>query len=635
MGVTFRSVVIGLLLIPVNTLWVVLAEFGWYSGFPTCLSLFFNAIFCMFLLVLGNLALERVRPAWALTGAELLVIYTMVCIASGLAGHDTLQLLIPTVTHLGRYGADTGRYAEIVPHVPEWLVVGDPVALQGAYVGQESIYAWENLGPWLGPLAWWLGFVVALCAVMWGLNLVFRKQWVEHEKLAYPIIQVPMLLATRPRDLFRSKVFWLGFGIAATISIVNGLQALFPLLPRIPIASVTDLRQFFPERPWSDMGNVIVSFYPFAIGMFFLMPVDLAFSCWFFFAFFKVERLLASHYGLQVIPGAPFVTEQMAGGFYAIALLALWVSRRQLKRQALMLAGRPPDDATPWERQEVRLAAALMAGGGAFLMCFCWRAGMTLWVAALFFVLFFLISIAITRMRVELGPPVHDLHSFGPNVQIVHALGMTEMRKANPSDLTMFGMLNFFNRVYRGHPMPHGMEALRIAHVLKMSELRYLLAMFLAIVFGTVAALWALLWMFYHYGAAAQMVAGDGFGWEIWNRVNNWFTAPQPHRLISTAMIGVGLLFSLGLAALRMHVAWWPLHPIGYALAGTWSMDRLWLCVFIAWACKWAVLRFGGVRAYQPAVPFFIGLIVGDFVLGAFWNLYGIVFEVHVYRFWF
>jgi len=34
-------------------------------------------------------------------------------------------------------------------------------------------------------------------------------------------------------------------------------------------------------------------------------------------------------------------------------------------------------------------------------------------------------------------------------------------------------------------------------------------------------------------------------------------------------------------------------------------------------------------------VPFFIGLILGDFIVGALWNLYGIVMEVQVYRFWF
>ncbi|HNR35110.1 MAG TPA: OPT/YSL family transporter, partial [Candidatus Hydrogenedentes bacterium] len=509
-------------------------------------------------------------------------------------------------------------------------------ALQGLYIGQESVYHWANFAPWIEPLAWWFGFVIALCAVMWGITLLFRKQWVEHEKLAYPILQVPYLLAVQPRTLFQNRIFWAGFGLAGSIGMINGLNRLFPLLPRIPIASIVDLRTFFPERPWSDMGEAIVSFYPFAIAMFFLMPVDLAFSCWFFFFFFKAERILVSHFGLQGIQGAPFLTEQMAGGFYAIAFIALWISRRHLKRVALILLGRcRDDDITDWDRHEARWAALLLAGGGSFLLFFCWRTGMTWWVTVLFFALYFLISLAITRMRAELGPPVHDLHSFGPNIQILNAMGMTNMRKENPADLVMFGMLNFFNRVYRGHPMPHGMEAFKLAHQLKMDNLRYLVAMLVAVVAGTMASMWAMMWMHYHYGGAAGMVAGDGFGWEIWSRVNMWFTAPQPHQLVSTMVIGLGALFSFLLAAMRMNFAWWPLHPMGFALAGTWSMDRLWVCVLIGWLLKVAVMRYGGVKAYRPAVPFFIGLILGDFIVGALWNLYGIVMEVQVYRFWF
>ena len=44
MGVTYRSVMIGLLLIPLNCFWVVLAEIMWYSGEPTTISLFYNEI---------------------------------------------------------------------------------------------------------------------------------------------------------------------------------------------------------------------------------------------------------------------------------------------------------------------------------------------------------------------------------------------------------------------------------------------------------------------------------------------------------------------------------------------------------------------------------------------------------------
>jgi hypothetical protein len=365
------------------------------------------------------------------------------------------------------------------------------------------------------------------------------------------------------------------------------------------------------------------------------MPTDLAFSCWFFFIFWKLQKVLASHIGMHGMPGFPFVEEQTAGGYYAIALMALWVTRQHLKRCALILVGRDVDGTTPWERQEVRLAAILMAGGMTYLVWFCLHAGMTLPIVLVLFGLYFLISIAVTRMRAELGPPAHDLHHAGPQLQIMKFMGMANMHRDYPNDTAMFGFFNFFNRAYRGHPMPHGLEAFRIAERLKMDNLRYLIAMFVAIAAGIVFGLWSMLWVFDKYGAAAGAIGpGEWFGREAWEEVNRWFTTPEIHQYHPTYAILIGLGFSLFLAVMRMSFRWWPFHPVGYAVSGSWSMEQLWLCVIIAWAIKVILLKYGGAKAYKPIVPLFVGLIMGDFMVGSFWNIYGIVMETKVYHFW-
>ena len=43
-------------------------------------------------------------------------------------------------------------------------------------------------------------------------------------------------------------------------------------------------------------------------------------------------------------------------------------------------------------------------------------------------------------------------------------------------------------------------------------------------------------------------------------------------------------------------------------------VHRIALSVFIAWACKSAVLRLGGAPLYRRLKPFFIGLVVGFFM---------------------
>ncbi len=636
MGVTFRSIVIGLILIPLNCFWVVISEIMWYSGEPTTISLFYNVVFILTLLILGNLVVRRFKPDWALAPPEILVVYTMLAIASALCGHDMLQILVPILSHLDRYAPLEGRYQEILPYVPDWLVVKDQTSLQSAYIGQESIYRPENFLPWLKPLAWWGAFVIALCAVLWGMNLIFRKQWTENEKLSYPVIQVPMLLATEPGMLLRNKLFWGGFAIAGTIDLVNGLNVLYPLLPKIPIVHIYNIQQFFPERPWSDMGGGWISFYPFAIGMCFFMPTDLAFSCWFFFIFWKLERVLASYIGIHGMPGFPFVEEQTAGGYYAIALMALWVTRHHFKRCFFILIGKRVDRETPWEREEVRIAAVLLAAGSAFLIWFCLRAGMNIWIILVFFGLYLLISISVSRMRAELGPPAHDLHQMGPHIQILKFLGMSNMRQDYPNDLAMFGFMQFFNRAYRSHPMPHGLEAFRIAERLKMDNRRYLIAMFVAIIAGIVCGFWAMLWVFNKYGAAAQVIGpGEHFGRETWEvLVNRWFTAPEIWQWEPFYAIVAGCGFSVVLAILRLNFHWWPFHPVGFAVSGSWSMEQLWLCVLVAWVVKVLLLKYGGAKAYKPVVPFFVGLIMGDFMIGSLWNIYGIVMERQVYHFW-
>jgi hypothetical protein len=183
--------------------------------------------------------------------------------------------------------------------------------------------------------------------------------------------------------------------------------------------------------------------------------------------------------------------------------------------------------------------------------------------------------------------------------------------------------------------MPHGLEAFRIAERLKMDNRRYLIAMFLAVLAGIICGLWAMLWVFNKYGAAAQAIGpGEWFGREAWEMVDRWFTTPEIFQRQPFYAILIGLGFSLILAVLRLNFRWWPFHPVGYAVSGSWSMEQLWLCVLVAWLIKVLLLKYGGAKAYKPVVPLFVGLIMGDFMVGSYWNIFGIVTEQQVYHFW-
>src|SRR5438874_10705330 len=77
-GVTWRAILIGTLLIPINTYWVILVEGIWHSNHATAMSLFWNTVFCLVILVGINLILKRYVPRIAFSQGEFITIYVMI-----------------------------------------------------------------------------------------------------------------------------------------------------------------------------------------------------------------------------------------------------------------------------------------------------------------------------------------------------------------------------------------------------------------------------------------------------------------------------------------------------------------------------------------------------------------------------
>ena len=86
---------------------------------------------------------------------------------------------------------------------------------------------------------------------------------------------------------------------------------------------------------------------------------------------------------------------------------------------------------------------------------------------------------------------------------------------------------------------------------------------------------------------------------------------------------------------MRMKFLWWPLHPAAYAAAsGSWAINYIWFSLFSAWIVKLLLLKLGGLHIYRKATPFFLGLILGQFVVGSIWPILGIIFHVPTYGIW-
>jgi hypothetical protein len=605
-----------------------------YAGHPSTISLFYNCIFWLCLILAINSVLRKTLPRMALTRHEVLSLYAVLGISTAIAGHDMVQVLLPILAYPAYRADNANRWQEtLVPILPSWLTVGDKDALKPFYTGHSTLYQTDHLSAWLPPALVWSGFLATLCATFLCLNALLRQQWTRSERLAFPLIQLPLELSEPRAPLLRNRLFWAGVTVAVGLQLWNGLATLTPQVPMIPIKNVDYGGPNFPHRPWSAIGWLPVGFYPFGIALGMLLPLDLSFSSWFFFLFWKAQLVLSAYFGWDQKPGFPYIEGQSLGAYLGVAAGALFAMRKRFAAVFWQLWEGGKNEGDDDEPIPPRVAAFGALLGLVLLFTFFRLAGLSGWIAAAFLLIYFGLAVGITRMRAELGPPVHDLHRAGPDSFLPQALGPTSFSR---SELVVLAMSWGFNRAYRTHPMPIQLEAVKLTDRSGRAGRPLFLALLLAGIVAPLAAFWALLHLSYEVGAAAITPPNvlAIFGREAWGRFDSWNNVPQPPQTEYTAATGGGLAFVLLLNLLRSRVMGFPFHPVGYAVSSSWGMSVLWVPMLLAWMLKLVLLRYGGLALYRKALPFFFGVILGECLAGSLWSLLGIWGGIPTYAFW-
>jgi hypothetical protein len=621
---SLRATAFGLALLPVVIYWMSVAELK-YDSQATALPIFVYPVCALFLLALSNLLVRRISPRAALRSGELLTVYVMLVIGTSLGAYGMMQDLFAVVTHPYRYATPENEWRELFFHyIPPYLTPTDPIALDAYYEGGSSLHTRRHLLAWARPAAAWSAFTLLLLWIMHCINTLLRKQWIRQERLVFPIVQLPLALADS-RSFFAQPLLWVGFGIVAVVDVVNGLHVLFPTVPGLNV-KLYDIGRFLAEKPWSAMGGTRTSLYPFMVGIGFFLPLDLSFSCWVFYVLRQLLKVGSSLLGSQRLPQFPYFHEQAAGAWTGLCIIALWMGRRHLREAGALAVrgGREPDEPMSYRAAFVGLAAGCVG-----LMLFCRLVGLSVVYGGVFFALYFTIAVAVTRVRAEFGAP-HGIFNHPLNIMVT-ALGTSAIGGQN---LTSMSFLFWFNRGYRPHPMPNQLEAYKIASATRMDARRLLGAMLLASVVGVIAVFWIDLALIYRDGATAglssfRLWVGNG----AFTDLGRWLSYPRDPDYLRVGFMGVGTAAVGVLYALRLRFIAWPFHPAGYALAVSFAVDYFWFPLLLAWGLKFAVLRVGGVGGYRRAIPFFLGLILGDLVVGGLWMIFGVATGRQVYMF--
>ena len=624
-SVGWRSIAIGLLLIPINCYWITYIELVQYSAQPTIVSLIFTVVFNVLVLISINQILRRFLPRLALSQGELLVIYVMLSVASATAGHSMMEILVSTLGHAFWFATPENDWKDLFwRYIPNWLAVSDKSVLSGYYEGDSSLHTKQHLLGWLTPVLNWFAFLFTMLFVMVCITVIVRRPWTEDEKLAYPIIQLPARMTSE--GFFTNRLMWIAFGLTVALDVVNGLHHVFPAIPSVYEKAY---RFRFTEKPFSAMEWLRLGIYPFVLGIGFLIPLDLLFSTWFFFWVWKGQQVVGSIMGLEGT-GYPYVNYQGFGAYMGIFLIAVWRSRKHLRN---WLGAKAGSTSTRDEPMSPLILVLALIAGVAFLTFFCLRAGMSLWAILVFFGLYFAFSTAVSRMRAELGSPMHDLHYTGPERVMVAAVGT---RPLGPNNLSMFSFFWFFTRTFDSHPMPHQLEGFKLASTSGIRSRFMLFAILIALCVGILSQFWALISIPYRLGALHEMSRVPIiYGSEPWTQLQRWLAHPLAPDYWALGFTGVGLLFALFLMLMRMKFFWFPFHPAAYAaVCGSWAVNYIWFSLGIVWVLKLLLLKYGGRNAHRKAMPFFLGLILGQFTVGSLWTILGMVFNIPAYGIW-
>ena len=574
----------------------------------TFVSLFFNAVLSLFVLVLINQLLKQLAPRRALSPQELLVIYIMVVMVSTIGGHCLICFLMATIAHPFRFATPENEWADLFwRYIPRWFTASTDV-LDNYFNGESTLYTVKHLRGWLVPVMVWSVFIAVIWFIFICINSVIRAQWTEKEKLAYPIIQLPLRMSAESSSFLKNRGMWLGFGIAGLLEILIELRDIFPKIPALSLMYY--IGDFFIGRPWNTIGEIYFSLLPFIIGLTFFVPLDISLSVWVFFLIKKAERIIRM--GVMGT-GAVYFDERAGGAWIAVGLLALWGTRHHFYQvfRKIIKSSSPVDDSQ--EPMKYRTAVLGIIIGMLFLVLFSYKAGMTFWLIGGFLFLYFVMGIGVTRVRAEFGPPFHEILWIDPARLLAVSFGP---RRVGAGNLTILSFYYWLNRLNVAHPMPNQLEAFKLAERTRINSKRLVWIMMLATVAGVLASFWAYLHKLYQIGASAATGSVVEIGWETFERLQTWLSNPTGPDYGAVRAIGTGFVTTFFLYFLRHRFFWWPLHPIGYVMtaAENGGISDYWSAVFIGWIIKVIIVKKLGLRTYRRAVPFFLGIVLGDYV---------------------
>ena len=570
-----------------------------------------------FLLVaILNPFLKWIRRGWALRPAELAIIFAM-GMAAVTAPIFLLGFGLSILTSPYYFASLENAWEHVLhPYLRSWsLPTNEADAMRWFFEGlpQGFPIPWSA---WVPGILWWFALLAAFYFLCLCLLVLFRKQWTVNERLAFPLMELPQAMiedSDGPSllpNLFRNRLFWMGFAIPALIYGWNLIHEFYPPWPRLPgigyynSISISVARGFPP---------IVLCVYFAAIGFFYLIPTELLLSVWFFGAMVIVQEGVYNRLGVGLGGTGYFLWSaaasawQSAGAFIVVVGFSLWIARSHLK-EVFRQVWRAEPGGGEGELLSYRTAVWGGLASLVFLLAFFARLGMD-WPAMLLFVPFVLVVyIGLTKIVAQVG-----LFYFVP--PMIGQQFTYEMLGSNflgPQNLVALGYQGTWHGDVQAVFMANAANSTNLLDRIRSHRRRFAVTFLGAAALSILAGTVYIVYSGYEVGAynfGTGVLKGVGIG--AWEDTVSKVRSPHGPSWARMGFLAFGAVLTGALTYLRYRFVWWPFHPVGLAVAASFTLRHMVFLGFVTWVTKMVILRVGSSRLYEQSKPFFFGMILG------------------------
>ena len=582
------------------------------------------------LLVNPAVKLVRLRP---LGQGELVVIMSLLLVGAAAPSSGLMRYFESLLVAPFSLAKDSPWLKPIAALIPSWLVPttdGNSSIARGFMIGMDFLRG-EHIPvlPFLLPALLWSVFIGATLGASMYLAAIFRKQWVNHERLSYPLATIPLELLAAPSEgqyynkLWRNGVMWAGALIPILIGVLNGLHSRWPAVPEIKLTF--DFTDSFRDFPWNNMPGYLSrsTLYMSVVGICFFVPSEIALSLWLFLVVNGVLRVFfAGNAGLEQMEPV-----RGMGIYFAYFAGIVWLARRHLRRVLFGALRNLPQEEGEFGTHRSMVKGYLICSAVAWLWLM--AVGVQWWVALLLMAVGTVMVTLMARIVAETGlffvSPSWWGSSFfasllAPKFITTQSFYWTQI------------VSRLFYADLRETLMPYATNVMRMAgresDVHNVERPKLFKWLFVAIFVSALVS--GVTHHAINYSRGRNNMPADSWASQVvpYGAMSETYTYSTTQSPVPVgkgwAHFGLGAAMVTALMFGRVMFVSWPFHPIGLLLMNAGPMQAFWFSIFMGWGIKQLLMRYGGAGVFRRARPFFIGLIVGEMLIAGVWMFIGL-----------